>query len=533
MTVLPQASHVLFDAHFVDLDGENQGADAIAFSGGRVLAVGRAEDLSPLIGPRTTLESLGGRSLLPAFTDAHLHLELYARSLDQVDCETHTVEECVERLRRRAATIPPGKWILGHGWNQNEWGRPPATDLLNQAVPHHPVYATAKSLHAAWANASALRLAQTNADTPDPDGGKLLRDSTGAPNGILLESACSLVSRQVPAPDLNELCVLVGHAQESLWRRGIACVHDFDGPRLLQTVQRLRHSGGLGLRILKSIPRERLPEAIGLGVSAGLGDHWIRLGHVKLFADGALGSRTAAMLSAYDGEPDNQGVLLLDEETIVEIGRQAATAGLSLAVHAIGDRSTHAVICALHVLQQELSGWPQLLPHRIEHLQLLHPQDLARLAELHCVASMQPIHATSDMLMADRYWGDRTRYAYGWKIALRAGMTLAFGSDAPVEDPDPLLGLRAAIARRRSDGSPGPSGWVPEEKLSLREALRAYTLGPAHASGSAHEQGALRPGYLGDLVVLNADPLALSPEELREVRVVGTMVDAVWRFRDF
>jgi hypothetical protein len=533
MTALPQASLVLLDAHLTDLDGPVLGANAIAFAAGRVLAVGSAEALTPLVGSGTTVESLGGRTVLPAFSDAHLHLELYARSLDQVNCETRSVDECIDRLRQRALASPPGKWILGHGWNQNEWGCPPATDSLNQAVPHHPVFATAKSLHAGWANASALRLAHIHAETPDPEGGQLLRDSSGAPNGVLLESACGLVARHVPSPDQEELCALVEGAQRSLWKVGIAGVHDFDGPRLLQTVQRLRHVGALGLRILKSIPRERLADAISLGISAGLGDHWIRLGHVKLFADGALGSRTAAMLSPYEGEPDNRGVLLLDEEAIFETGRQAAAAGLSLAVHAIGDRATHAVIGALRALQQESSPWPRLQPHRIEHLQLLHPQDLEGLGELHCVASMQPIHAPSDMQMADRYWGSRTRYAYAWKTALHAGMTLAFGSDAPVEDPNPLLGLHAAVTRRRDDGSPGADGWGPEEKLSLREALLAYTLGPARASGSAQEQGALRPGYLGDLVVLNADPFALALEELPGLRVLGTMVDAVWRHRDF
>jgi predicted amidohydrolase YtcJ len=533
MSPLPRASLILLDACLHLADAARARHQAIAITAGRIQAIDDADELTPLIGPETQVASVEGRCVLPAFTDSHIHLELYARSLDQVDCETGTMEECIERLRLRAVTTPHRTWILGHGWNDNAWGHPPAPEALNRAIPNHPVYATGKSLHAAWANACALRLAHISADTQDPDGGALLRDVAGAPTGVLLESATHLVARHIPPPGPDELDQILHRAQQALWRLGIAAVHDFDGPRLLRAVQRLRSRGQLGLRVLKSIPRDELPTAIQLGVSSGLGDEWIRLGHVKLFADGALGSRTAAMLSPYLGEPENTGSLLLDEEAILEIGRQAASAGLPLAVHAIGDRATHAIIRAIRVLQTDSRVPPPTLPHRIEHLQLLHPDDIRQLRGLDCIASMQPIHATSDMLMADRYWGERARYAYAWKTALGTGVTLAFGSDAPVEIPDPLAGIAAAVTRRRPDGSPGASGWFPEERLTLREALDAYTIGPALAAGSHHEQGKIRPGFLADLIIADADPFSLPPDQLAGLRILGTMVGGAWRHRNF
>jgi hypothetical protein len=503
---------------------------AIAIAGGRILAIGSPQELEPLTGPGTKVESLEGRTVLPAFTDAHIHLELYARSLGQVDCETPTMQACIERLRHKAEAAPPGTWILGHGWNDNTWGRPPDPAALDAALPHHPVYLTAKSLHAAWANACALRRANVTAATPDPAGGTILRSPAGIPTGVLLESAAALIAACIPPPSPADLDRLVDAAQQSLWRLGIAAVHDFDGPRLLQSVQRLRASGRLGLRVLKSIPAGELPAALQLGISSGLGDEWIRLGHVKLFADGALGPRTAAMLAPYLGEPANLGALLLDEEMIGDIGRRASLVGLPLAVHAIGDRATHAVLRALQALQSDSPA--PALPHRIEHLQLLHPDALPLLRGMSGVASMQPIHAPSDMLMADRYWGDRVRLAYAWRTVLDAGWTLAFGSDAPVESPDPIAGLGAAVTRQRPDGAPGMEGWTPQERLTLREAIAAYTLGPAAAAGTMSQQGKIRPGFLADLIVTNVDPFSIPPAQLGAVRALATMVDGAWRHRE-
>jgi predicted amidohydrolase YtcJ len=260
----------------------------------------------------------------------------------------------------------------------------------------------------------------------------------------------------------------------------------------------------------------------------------LRIGSIKAFADGALGPRTAAMLHPYEEETENIGMLLLDREEIAEFGREAAAHGLSVAVHAIGDRANHEVISALRQIRmfEEAEGL-RGLRHRIEHVQILHPEDLSTLQALDVVASMQPIHAISDMSAADRYWGARTSFAYGWGMLLERGIRLAFGSDAPVDSPNPFWGLHAAITRRRPNGYPGPEGWHPNQKISIGDALAGYTTGPAYQAGMEDRLGKLAPGYLADLVVLEEDPFTCPPETLRALRSVGTMIGGAWVFNTF
>jgi predicted amidohydrolase YtcJ len=263
----------------------------------------------------------------------------------------------------------------------------------------------------------------------------------------------------------------------------------------------------------------------------GFGDEFLRIGNVKAFSDGALGPRTAAMLQPYEGEPENRGMLMLDAEEVFERGRLAAENGLAMAVHAIGDRANHEVLNAFAQLQS-LPGIDRgRLRHRIEHVQLIHPDDAGRLAQLGVIASMQPIHATSDMLMADRFWGKRAELSYAWRTQLQHGAVLAFGSDAPVESPNPFWGIHAAVTRQRADGSPDGGGWYPEQRLAVTEALQAYTIGAAYAANREHEQGRLSPGFLADLLVVNSDPFNCPPEELRTIRPLATMVGGEWVWR--
>jgi predicted amidohydrolase YtcJ len=315
---------------------------------------------------------------------------------------------------------------------------------------------------------------------------------------------------------------------------GLTGIHDFDGARCLQGLQLLREGGRLGLRVLKNIPYADLNAAIQVGLRSGFGDEWIRLGHAKVFADGALGPRTAAMLEAYDDAPGNLGIGFLDAEELLERALRAGEHGWGMAIHAIGDRANHIVLDALAALreQEQLRGWVRRR-HRIEHLQLLHPADIPRPAALGVVASMQPFHATSDMEMADRGWGARVRSAYAWRSQLSAGAILAFGSDAPVESPNPFWGLHAAITRRRSDGSPGLAGWVPQEKLGLSEALAGYTRGAALAAGWEESAGFLGPGSWADLIVLDDDPFRIEPDAVRDLSPVGVMTDGEFRLRKF
>jgi predicted amidohydrolase YtcJ len=508
----PEASRILIrDGKIVALDGDIDDADA----------------------SRAKLYDLNGMCLLPGLTDAHLHLEQYALSLQKVDCETHTRGECLARVAERAGRTAPGNWILGHGWNQNNWeGGFGTAAELDAITSQHPVYLTAKSLHAGWANSLALKLANIDAASPDPPGGRIGRLSNGQPDGILYEGAMSLVTSSIPPANPESLVEAMRSTQEQLWRYGVTGVHDFDRRSCFVALQTLHSRGQLGLRVLKSIPVEDLPSAIAVGLHTCFGDDLLRIGGVKAFADGALGPRTAAMLQPYEGEPQNRGMLLLDGEEIFEFGRQAVENGLSLAIHAIGDRANHEVLEAFTRLRRlEADLGKPLLRHRIEHVQLIHPQDSKSLAALGVTASMQPIHATSDMSMADRFWGERARYSYAWRTQLEAGARLAFGSDAPVESPNPFWGLHAAVTRRRPDGSPGTEGWYQQEKLTLHEALEAYTAGAAYLAGMENRLGKLKPGYLADLIVLDRDPFNCALEELRETRPVATMVAGEWVFQ--
>jgi hypothetical protein len=291
-----------------------------------------------------------------------------------------------------------------------------------------------------------------------------------------------------------------------------------------EAFQALRAQGELGLRIVAYLPKNHLEEAIDLGLHSGWGDDWLRVGGLKLFADGALGVRTAALLDPYENEAGNRGMLTLEADELGAISARATEGRLSLAVHAIGDRANRMVIDQLARTPE-----PKTIPHRIEHVQLLHPADLGRLAAHQITASMQPIHATSDMEMAERYWGERTEYAYAWRSLQEVGTLLVFGSDAPVEPFAPLLGLHAAVTRRRLDGRPGPAGWHPEQRLTLPQALRAYTVAPARAAGMAHKLGTLTPGKLADLVVLDDDIAQIEPDQVPLLRVLGTMVGGVWK----
>lgn len=521
---------VLHNARIHTLAESQPPASAIAIDHGEVVRVGGDEVLREF--DSALRQDLGGRVVLPGLIDAHLHLKHYALSLQKVDCETDALETCLLRIGDRAREVPAGDWILGHGWNQNVWGNWPSAQALDEVAPNHPVFLTAKSLHAGWANSAALGLAAIHAGTSDPPDGQIQRDARGEPTGILLENATRLVQRLIPEPDLAALASKLEKAQVILWKMGLTGVHDFDGRDCFMALQQLHAEGRLRLRVLKNIPVELLEHACELGLRTGFGDDWLRIGSVKAFMDGALGPRTAAMFQAYDGEPENKGILNLDGEQLFEFGRHAADGGLGMTVHAIGDRANHEALDAYEQLRayETEKGLPHIR-HRIEHVQLLHSEDVRRLASLKVIASMQPLHATSDMLMADKYWGERTSLAYAWKSQLDSGAHVAFGSDAPVETPNPFWGIHAAVTRRRADGAPGPEGWHAEQRLSVRQAVEGFTTGAAYAAYSENRQGRLAAGYLADLIVLERDPFTCDPEELRELQSSATMIGGEWVYQ--
>lgn len=521
---------ILYNARIHTLDPLRPHASVAVIDRDRVAATGGTE-LLETFGPRAGREDMGGRVILPGLTDAHIHIQNYAFSLQKVDCETPTRAECLRRVSERARQTPSGHWVLGHGWQQNDWpeGFGNAA-MLDALAPDKPVYLTAKSLHAGWANTAALRLAGIDANTPDPQNGHIVRDEHGQPTGILLETAMEQVARAIPPASTAQIAEAITQTQPILHRMGLTGIHDFDYRDAFMALQFMHAQGALKLRVVKNLPPDLYPHAFALGLRSGFGDDMLRIGGVKVFMDGALGPRTAAMFDPYQTEPANRGILNMDAEALFEIARQAADAGLSMTVHAIGDRANHETLNAYEQLRryEKEKAYPARR-HRIEHVQLIHPDDASRLARLNVIASMQPIHATSDMQAADRLWGDnRSRLAYAWRTQLDAGAALAFGSDAPVESPNPFWGLHAAVTRRRADGAPGPAGWYPDQRLDMRTALHGYTLGAAYAAGMENRLGQLAPGCLADLIVVEKDIFTCPPDDLLTLQSSATMVGGVW-----
>ena len=530
---------LLYNARIYTFEEKCPQTSALVIEHGRILAVGETDSLRAGF-PSVEAQDMQGQTILPGLTDAHLHLQHYALSLQKVDCETDTLTECLRRIAERAQSAQPGEWILGHGWNQNNWDGWPSKTDLDRIAPNNPVYLTAKSLHAAWANTAALMLANITANTHHPINGQIQHNESGQPTGILLETAMELVSAIIPEPPVEEIAAAIEQAQPVMWALGLTGVHDFDRRACFISLQQLHTEGKLKLRVTKSIPLDDLSHAAALGLRTGFGNDMLRIGSVKAFMDGALGPHTAAMIQPYEDDSANRGILNMDAEQLFEYGRQAAEVGLSMAVHAIGDRANHEVLDAFEQLRRfERDRNPSiklragLLPlrHRIEHVQILHPDDLGRLAELDIIASMQPIHATSDMSMADKYWGERAAHAYAWKTQIKRGAVLAFGSDAPVESPNPFWGIHAAVTRQLADGYPNPDGWYPEQRLSVQEALAGFITGAAYTAGMEHKIGKLASGYLADLIVLEHDPFEISPAEIRELKPQATMLGGEWVFQ--
>jgi predicted amidohydrolase YtcJ len=521
------ADKILVNGKVCTMDAERPWVQALAIAGEHILAVG--DDLSDLLAPGGEVLDLGGRCVLPGLTDSHVHFTWYAIGLRRLDVAgVRSLDEMLARVAKRARKTEPGDWVDGGGWDQELWpvrSFPTAADL-DKVAPKHPVLLRAKSGHALVANSRALQMAGITAETPDPPGGRIGRGEDGKPNGMLFEdSAIGLVKDLVPLPEPEELDEMLREAFPTAWRVGVTSIHDVDKLPAFEAYQRLHTRGELGLRVVKYVRAEALDCVLEIGLRAGLGDDWLRLGGIKVFTDGALGSHTAAMLAPCDGhEPDDLGVYTIEKDDLRELARKAVAGGLPLAIHAIGDGANRMV---LDVLEDVGTGG---LRHRIEHVQLLHPDDVGRLAELGIAGSMQPIHCTQDCEIADRYWGDRCATSYAWRSLLDAGTVLAFGSDCPVEDLNPFLGIHAAVTRRRADGFPGPEGWHPEQRLTVEEAVRGFTLGAAKAVGLEDRMGSLSPGKLADLVVLDRDIFACDPMEIMETRVEMTMIGGrpVW-----
>jgi len=509
------------------------GATALALAQEQIIAVGTDPEILDAFSLADEKINLDGCTLWPGLTDAHVHLRYLAESRAIVDCETATRAECLARIETAAKLLPPGAWIRGHGWNHNQWPEGLGTAELLDRVSHgHPAYLSAKSLHIGWANSQALALAGLSDASPDPEGGILQRDSEGHLTGILFEAeAVNLVLEVIPEFTQDALKNQIQSLIPEHWQVGLVGVHDFDGMDCWLALQELHQEGNLKFRVRKGIPFDHLDEFIKAGLRSDFGDDFLQVGSVKLFSDGALGSQTAAMLSPFDGT-QNTGALLLDENDILEIGKKTGVNGLSLAIHAIGDRANRVVLNAYEKLRafEHEQGLPNY-PHRIEHVQIISPEDLPRLAQLGIVASVQPVHAPSDMLMADRFLGPRAALSYAYHSLKATGVEMVFGSDAPVEPVNPFHGLHAAVTRCRLDGSPDFEGWYPQERLSLADALDGFSSAPARISNRGTQLGRIVPGAKADMIILKDDPFTLDPHMIGSIQPLATMINAEWVYQ--
>jgi len=512
---------------------EIMGATALAVEHGNFLAIGSDDDILNLGLSCEKKTDLQGKTLWPGLTDAHVHLKLLANSLAMVDCETDTIKECLKRANEQSSKLPSKKWIRGHGWNHNRWVNGYGNaKMLDSVTEDHPAYFTAKSLHAAWANSNALKLAGIDSQTPDPPGGIIQRDKEGNPTGILFEAgAMSLVESVIPRQTQNEITSTIKSILPELWQLGIIGLHDFDSIDCWQALQNLYQSHELNLRIRKNIPFDHFEDFIQTGLRTDYGDDYLHIGSLKLFADGALGPQTAAMKHPYVGS-ENSGKLLLSEEEIFTIGRRAVDNGIALAVHAIGDRANAIVLNAfsrLRAYEQE-NHLPHYL-HRIEHVQIIEMEDLECMKTLDVVASFQPSHAPSDMEMADRHLGNRSKNAYAYRSMVESGALYVCGSDAPVESVNPFYGLHAAVTRRRLDGSPSPKGWHPEQKISLKQALDGFSKNPAAISSRGSRLGQIKTGYKADFLILDQDPFKLDPQKIAQIKPAATFIEGKCVFK--
>ena len=454
------------------------------------------------------LIELGERCILPGFTDSHVHFPTWSLGLRQARLEgARSLEEALERVVEARSRVTDDGWLRGLGWREGDWTEPPTREALDRAVPDLPVALMSKDYHSLWVNSAALERADGPLEVP----GGLVE-----PSGILRENAAWAFRDRYVRPSVEEMLEASREGLRVAASRGVVAIHDKDGwLGAFEVFERLLESGDLAVRVWQSFPWDRLDELSSLGLRSGFGHDMLRLGYLKGFMDGTLGSATARLL-------DGSGVEISSRELLEDVVRRGAGAGWPVAVHAIGDAANRA---ALDAFEATRDAWePAGLRPRIEHAQLLDEADVARFAEVGVTASVQFSHAPSDRDIADRYWARMTHRAYAFRSLADTGALIANGSDAPIEELDPLLGIRAGVLRTLDERE----GWHAEQSVSVELALAASTVNPAWLAREEHSRGRLVPGQLADLVVLDGDPLACQPEELPEVQVVATMLGGRW-----
>jgi predicted amidohydrolase YtcJ len=527
VTRLPVADTVIIQAKVWTADPHNPWAEAVAVEGEKILAAGSEVELTGFIGDSTEVIDAGGKLVLPGFIDSHVHFLIGGMGLSSVQLrDAQTSQEFSQRIGEFATGVPEGQWILNGEWDHENWGGElPSREWIDRLTPQHPVFVMRLDGHMALANSLALELAGVDSDTRDVEGGEIVRDSQGNPTGVLKDNAMNLVQSAIPEPDEAQLDAALEAASEHVAGKGITSVHDmgdWQSMRSLRTYQRAHEKGRLRTRIYAVEPLETWQKVANYVAEHGRGDEWLKVGGVKGFMDGSLGSHTAAFYEPYTDTPDDSGFFINPPEQMEEWIRAADRAGLQLMVHAIGDRAIGTLLDIYADIEEVQGGIDRRW--RIEHAQHIHPEDIIRFNQLNVIASMQPYHAIDDGRWAQRVIGaERARTTYAFRDLLNANAHLAFGSDWFVAPVSPIMGIYAAVTRRTLDDK-NPQGWVPEQKISLEQALIAYTRGAAYASAEEKIKGSLAPGKLADMVILDQDLFSIEAEQIADVQVLRTIV---------
>ncbi len=505
-------------------DARRPWAEAVAAKGERLIAVGSNAEVSRVSGTATRVIDAKGRMLVPGFNDSHIHFIDGGFRLSSVQLrDAKTPAAFAERIRAFAATVPRGTWITGGDWDHELWGGElPKRDWIDALTPEHPVWVSRLDGHMGLANSAALKAAGVTAATPEVEGGAIVRGPGGEPTGVLKDNAMALIDRVVPAPPPELSDRALDAAMRYVAEQGVTSVQHMGTWAELEVLQRAHAAGRLRTRVYAAVPLdswERLRDTVR---QRGRGDTWLRIGALKGYVDGSLGSHTAAFLEPFTDTPGDRGFFVTTEADLYRWTSGADKAGLHVCVHAIGDRAIRTQLDVFERVAQE--NGPRDRRFRIEHAQHIAPPDVARFASLGVIASMQPYHAIDDGRWADTVVGpERAKSTYAFRALLDARAPLAFGSDWFVAPPTPLEGLYAAVTRRTLDDK-HPQGWVPEQRIGVEEALRAYTLGGAHASFEEAEKGTLEPGKLADFVLIDRDLTRIAPEALRDAKVDLTAV---------
>ena len=523
------ADLVIVHGHVWTVDPRNSRAEAVAIHDGHIVAVGSDAEIAKWVGPATKRIDAQGKSVLPGFIDAHVHFSSGGGEISGVHLrDANTPQEFARRIGEQAKKLAKGEWMLGGTWDHELWGGTPlpSHDWVDALTPDTPVFVSRYDGHMAMANALALRLAGVTRETEDPPGGTIVRGKDGNPTGLLKDAAMNLVYRIIPPPSEEQLLRMVRAAMEEARRFGVTSIHDISSTEDVRAYQTLADRGELTLRIYSITPLPQWQAPATAGIRAGFGNDWIHLGALKGFADGSLGSTTALFEKPYDDAPETSGLpneMMLPEGNMLKMALGADKAGLQLAVHAIGDKANRILLDIYGEVEKQ-NGARSDRRWRIEHAQHLRPEDFARFARLGVIASVQPYHAIDDGRWAERRIGhERAKTTYAFRTLLDHGVRLAFGSDWTVAPLNPMVGLYAAVTRATLDGK-NPGGWFPEQRLTLEEALQAYTMGSAFAEFREREKGSLTPGKLADLVVLDGDLFAMAEEKIKDAAVRYTIV---------